>query len=168
MRPCGRSAVGELDRRAGHAGHDVGGKAVTDRAATALRLGLVSEVVPSDELFDTAFALAESIASNPPQAVQASLRTVWAARDLSPQQLQSLGNLFLTKAMTVEALAEGHFAPDSAVVVLVHTLLPFRVFKSQHVIGTERKLVVTAASSRRSNKPTRFSPESPFIRVAST
>jgi enoyl-CoA hydratase/carnithine racemase len=76
-------------------------------AATALRLGLVSEVVPADELFDTAFALAESIASNPPQAVQASLRTVWAARDLSPQQLQSLGNLFLTKAMTVEALAEG-------------------------------------------------------------
>ena len=55
----------------------------------------------------TAVALAESIASNPPQAVQASLRTVWAARDLSPQQLQSLGNLFLTKAMTVEALAEG-------------------------------------------------------------
>jgi len=76
-------------------------------AATALRLGLVSEVVPADELFDTAFALAESIASNPPQAVQASLRTVWAARDLSPQQLQSLGNLFLTKAMTVEAPAEG-------------------------------------------------------------
>lgn len=76
-------------------------------AASALRMGLVSEVVPADELFDTAFALAEAIASNPPQAVQASLRTIWAARDLSPQQLQSIGNLFLTPAMTVAALAEG-------------------------------------------------------------
>ena len=76
-------------------------------AQSAQRMGLVSEVVPADELFDTALALAESIAANPPQAVQASLRTVWAARDLSPQQLQSIGNLFLTKAMTVEALAEG-------------------------------------------------------------
>ena len=76
-------------------------------AASAQRMGLVSEVVPAGELFDAAFALAESIASNPPQAVQASLRTVWAARDLSPQQLQSIGNLFLTQAMTVENLAEG-------------------------------------------------------------
>jgi enoyl-CoA hydratase/carnithine racemase len=76
-------------------------------ADTALRLGLVSEVVPSEDLFDTAFALAESIASNPPQAVQASLRTIWAARDLSAQQLQALGNQLLAPAMTVDALAEG-------------------------------------------------------------
>jgi enoyl-CoA hydratase/carnithine racemase len=76
-------------------------------AETAMRLGLVSEVVPADELLDTALALAELIASNPPAAVQASLRTVWAARDLSAQQMQSLGNLFLTPAMTVENLADG-------------------------------------------------------------
>lgn len=76
-------------------------------AETALRLGLVSEVVPAEELFDAAFSLAEIIASHSPDAVQASLRTVWAARDLSPQQLQAIGNLFLTKAMTVENLAGG-------------------------------------------------------------
>lgn len=76
-------------------------------ASTAQRMGLVSEVVPAEELLATARALAEAIASNPPEAVQASLRTVWAARDLSTQQMQSLGNLFLTKAMTTEALAEG-------------------------------------------------------------
>ncbi len=44
-------------------------------------------------------------------------------------------------------LAEGRFAPDAAVVLLVHTSLPFRVFKSQHVAATERKLVVTAADT---------------------
>lgn len=76
-------------------------------AETALRLGLVSEVVPQAELLDTALALAELIASNPPAAVQASLRTVWAARDLTPQQLQSIGNLFLADAMTVENMAGG-------------------------------------------------------------
>jgi enoyl-CoA hydratase/carnithine racemase len=70
-------------------------------------MGLVSEVVPADQLLDTARTLAEAIASNPPAAVQASLRTVWAARDLSPQQMQSLGNMFLTKAMTAENLADG-------------------------------------------------------------
>ena len=76
-------------------------------AETALRLGLVSEVVPQAELLNTALALAELIASNPPAAVQASLRTVWAARDLTPQQLQSIGNLFLADAMTVENMAGG-------------------------------------------------------------
>lgn len=83
------------------------GNAERISAASAQRMGLVSEVVPADELLDAALALADSIASNPPHAVQASLRTVWAARDLSPQQLQSIGNLFLTKAMTVENMAEG-------------------------------------------------------------
>ena len=42
-------------------------------------------------------------------------------------------------------LGMGEFAPDSAVVMLVHTSLPFRVFKSQHVVGTDRRLVVSAA-----------------------
>lgn len=76
-------------------------------AMTALRMGLVSEVVPGDHLADTATDLAAAIAANPPEAVQASLRTLWAARDLSAQQMNSIGNLFLTKAMTTEALAQG-------------------------------------------------------------
>jgi len=76
-------------------------------AESALRMGLVSEVVPAAELLDAARALAESIASNPPRAVQASLRTVWAARDVSAQQMQTMGNMFLAPAMTTEALAQG-------------------------------------------------------------
>lgn len=76
-------------------------------ATSAQRMGLVSEVVPGDALLDAAMSLAESIASNPPEAVQASLRTVWAARDLSPQQMQSVGNIFLSRAMTAEHMAAG-------------------------------------------------------------
>ena len=76
-------------------------------AASAMRMGLVSEVVPAEELLGAALTLADAIASNPPAAVQASLRTVWAARDLSPQQMQAMGNLFLTKAMTAENMAQG-------------------------------------------------------------
>jgi enoyl-CoA hydratase/carnithine racemase len=76
-------------------------------AASAQRMGLVSEVVPADDLLDTAVALAEVIASNPPEAVQASLRTIWAARDMSPQQMQSIGNIFLSRAMTAEHMSAG-------------------------------------------------------------
>jgi enoyl-CoA hydratase/carnithine racemase len=43
-------------------------------AADALELGLVSEVVPADELRDAARALAEEIAANAPLAVRASKR----------------------------------------------------------------------------------------------
>jgi enoyl-CoA hydratase/carnithine racemase len=64
-------------------------------AATALRLGLVSEVVPSADLLQTAQALATAIASQPMTAVQATLRTLWAAKDLSAAQATSLGNVFL-------------------------------------------------------------------------
>jgi enoyl-CoA hydratase/carnithine racemase len=43
-------------------------------AAEAERIGLVSRVVPHDELLPTAMALAEHIAANPPLAVQALKR----------------------------------------------------------------------------------------------
>jgi enoyl-CoA hydratase/carnithine racemase len=81
-------------------------------AARAYQLGLVSEIFPSAELLPGAIALAKSIASKPPAAVQASLRALWAARQLSPHQMQDLGNLFLNLATSRSALEEGqaHFA----------------------------------------------------------
>jgi enoyl-CoA hydratase/carnithine racemase len=76
-------------------------------AARALEIGLVTEVTPADELLAAAHRIAAAIASQPPTAVQASLRTLWAARELSRQQALDLGNTFLQLAMTKEALAEG-------------------------------------------------------------
>jgi hypothetical protein len=40
---------------------------------------------------------------------------------------------------------EGAFHGDSAVVVLVSTPLPFRTFKTQHFVSTDRRVVVTGA-----------------------
>lgn len=45
--------------------------------------------------------------------------------------------------------AEGEFATQSAALLMVHTALPFRVFKTQHISGTDQKLVVTEADSDR-------------------
>lgn len=79
-------------------------------AAGAHRIGLVSEVVPGDELLDTALWAARAIASAPTQAVQATLRTIWAARELTPNQAAGLGNTFLNLGVSREALAEGQAA----------------------------------------------------------
>lgn len=76
-------------------------------AARALEIGLVTEVVPGTELQAAAHRVAAAIASQPPTAVQASLRALWAARDLTRSQMTDAGNTFLNLAMSREALAEG-------------------------------------------------------------
>ena len=76
-------------------------------AATAQTMGLVSEVLPKEELLASAQALARVIASQPPKAVQASLRTVWAAKDMTVAQATDLGNIFLQIGTSIDALEEG-------------------------------------------------------------
>jgi enoyl-CoA hydratase/carnithine racemase len=76
-------------------------------SARALEIGLVSEVVPGAELQAAAHRVAAAIASQPPTAVQATLRTLWMAREVSRAQATSVGNTFLHLAMTEQALAEG-------------------------------------------------------------
>jgi enoyl-CoA hydratase/carnithine racemase len=76
-------------------------------AARALEIGLVTEVVPGDELAAAAHRVAAAIASQPAAAVQASLRSLWAARELTRAQMLDVGNTFLNLAMTKEALNEG-------------------------------------------------------------
>jgi enoyl-CoA hydratase/carnithine racemase len=50
-------------------------------AETALRLGLVTEVVPRADLRDRARAIAESIAQRNPKAIQGTVRAIWEALD---------------------------------------------------------------------------------------
>jgi enoyl-CoA hydratase/carnithine racemase len=76
-------------------------------AARALEVGLLTEVVPAADLQATAQRIAAAIASQPPTAVQASLRSLWAARELTRTQMLDVGNTFLNLAMTAEAMAEG-------------------------------------------------------------
>jgi len=63
-------------------------------AATALRLGLISEVVPLDELRPRARQLALAVAAKPPLAVQGTLRALWQSLDLSRSQALSVGLLY--------------------------------------------------------------------------
>jgi enoyl-CoA hydratase/carnithine racemase len=79
-------------------------------ADTAQRMGLVSEVVTGDQLLTAAQDLARIFASQPAAAVQATLRTLWAARDLPASQATELGNVFLQLGTTDEALNEGQAA----------------------------------------------------------
>ncbi|MFJ8816327.1 enoyl-CoA hydratase/isomerase family protein [Amycolatopsis thermoflava] len=60
-------------------------------AATALRLGLVTEVLPRDELWPAAHALAEEIASRRPEAVQGTIRAIWESLDEPPAVSQRHG-----------------------------------------------------------------------------
>ena len=76
-------------------------------AETALQIGLVSEITPNNTLQEKAKWVAESIASQPPIAVQASLRAIWAANDLGRLDALSLAPSILTSGMSKSAMAEG-------------------------------------------------------------
>jgi enoyl-CoA hydratase/carnithine racemase len=79
-------------------------------AARALDIGLVTEVVPAADLQAAARRVAIAIASQPAAAVQASLRALWAARELTATQMREAGNQFLDQGMSQAALAEGQAA----------------------------------------------------------
>jgi enoyl-CoA hydratase/carnithine racemase len=76
-------------------------------ARTARETGLVSEVVAAGELLQVSHELARRIAASPAVSVQATLRTLWAARSLSSDQALALGNVFLQLGTSARALREG-------------------------------------------------------------
>ncbi len=75
-------------------------------AKKAEQIGLVTQVVPAADLLTVTRELAVTIASYPPDAVQASLRTVWASREMTPGQMLEMGNLFLNIATSAETLRD--------------------------------------------------------------
>ena len=79
-------------------------------AQTARESGLVSEVVAPADLLEVSHDLAARIASAPPTAVQSTLRTLWASRNLSPDQALELGNVFLQLGTTAKNLRQGQDA----------------------------------------------------------
>ena len=76
-------------------------------ATTAIQIGLVSEVVPIENLHERASCISSTIASQPTVAVQASLRSIWAANDLGRLNALSLAPSLLTTGMSKKAMAEG-------------------------------------------------------------
>jgi enoyl-CoA hydratase/carnithine racemase len=79
-------------------------------AQRAHQIGLVSEVVPGDLLLGAAREAAAVIAEATPRAVQATLRTLWAARELSLQHALELGGAFLNLGTSREEMTKGQDA----------------------------------------------------------
>ncbi len=60
-------------------------------AQTALRLGIVTEVVPRDQLWSHAQMLATEIASRRPLAIQGTVRAIWESLDLPATVAKRMG-----------------------------------------------------------------------------
>jgi enoyl-CoA hydratase/carnithine racemase len=59
-------------------------------AARALAIGLVSEVVTRDQLWDRADVLAKRLADKPPLAVQGTVKAVWDSLSMSIEAIRSV------------------------------------------------------------------------------
>lgn len=79
-------------------------------AAEALACGLVSRVVPDDQLLDAARALAAKIAANPPFAVRMTKRLLWEARRAD---LPTVLELSAAMQAVVHATADHNEAVDA-------------------------------------------------------
>jgi enoyl-CoA hydratase/carnithine racemase len=76
-------------------------------AQRAFDVGLVSEVVPKEQLLDAAGWAANAIASQPQLAIQGTVRAIWAARELSNRQAVALGYAFVGLGTDQDSIAEG-------------------------------------------------------------
>ncbi len=76
-------------------------------AQRAFQVGLVSEVVPAEELRASAAWVADRIASAPPLAVQGTLRSVWMGHDHSRRDALDLVNTFVSLGSKYENIEAG-------------------------------------------------------------
>jgi enoyl-CoA hydratase/carnithine racemase len=79
-------------------------------AQRAYEVGMVSEVVPADELLGSARSLASVIASAPARAVQGTLRSMWTGLEMTRSQALSQGWALVGLGNDDESLAEGQRA----------------------------------------------------------
>ena len=82
-------------------------------AQRAHEIGLVSEVVPINELHAAAEWAASAIASAPATAIQGTVRAIWAARELSRVQALDIGKILIKVGSDPASLLEGQKAFSS-------------------------------------------------------
>jgi enoyl-CoA hydratase/carnithine racemase len=63
-------------------------------AATALRLGIVTEIVPREELWTRAHQLAAEIAARRPEAIQGTVRAIWESLDATRSAALQTGIIY--------------------------------------------------------------------------
>lgn len=73
-------------------------------AQRAYEVGLVSQVVPKDELVDAATWAAAAIAAAPPLVVQGTQRAIWMAQEVPRAQAIELGYLYTNIGTDTEVL----------------------------------------------------------------
>lgn len=76
-------------------------------ARRAYEIGLVSEVVPKEDLHDAAAWAANAIASQPQLAIQGTVRAIWAARELGHRQAVRLAYAYVGLGTDSASIAEG-------------------------------------------------------------
>ncbi|GDX28750.1 enoyl-CoA hydratase [Actinomycetes bacterium] len=76
-------------------------------AKRAYEVGFVQDVVPMEQLHETASRIASAIASQPAAAVQGTLRALWAARNMARAQALATAPHLVVLGNTPEAVAEG-------------------------------------------------------------
>ena len=96
-----RMPLGEISRLA------LLGNAERMSAKRAFDTGLVSEVVPLDRLHEAAAWAAGEIAQLAPLPVQATVRAIWAARELGRTQALSFGGVLSFLGTNTDNLAAG-------------------------------------------------------------
>jgi enoyl-CoA hydratase/carnithine racemase len=79
-------------------------------AQRAHQVGLVQEVVPGDQLAEAARHVAETIASQPPLAVQTTVRAIWYAQELGYRQALDVAKTLIQLGTDQESLAAGQRA----------------------------------------------------------
>lgn len=77
-------------------------------AQTALQIGLVTEVLPGDELAGAAAWLGETIASADPHVIAGTLRAVWAASELGRAGAVSMAPSILSTSIDKEVMKAGN------------------------------------------------------------
>ena len=76
-------------------------------AERAHAVGLVSEVVPADQLHDAAAFCADAIASAPPLAIEGTVRAIWSGLEHSRSQALGLGYAYIGLGTDAESLRQG-------------------------------------------------------------
>ncbi len=83
-------------------------------AQRAHQVGLVSDVVPADELMDRAMWVASAIATSPPLAVQGTLRAAWLAHETTRREALAQISMIVSLGTTYENIEAGQTSFHSA------------------------------------------------------
>jgi enoyl-CoA hydratase/carnithine racemase len=79
-------------------------------AQRAHQVGLVSEVVPADELMERALWVARGIAEAPPLAIQGTLKAIWMANEVARRQALDQVSTWVSLGTQYENIAGGQEA----------------------------------------------------------